>query len=200
MPTHYHDAILKTGGGCNVTGHLSADHDIDCASYGTETSCKLVTSGPNQNKYACVHKPTGQSKIVGWGTTTAIAIAVLVADLACIWYSKDSLTFAVAGTGLITFFGILMISNYYKSQNPHVEDVGAMRQALAGSLFAVYFVILGVTLQRPDISASTGTVLKAITDNFWAIILSVIAFYFGSKGAQSVAKTLKNKNGSDATP
>jgi len=133
----------------------------------------------------------GKMKTKGWVNTTVIALVVLAADLVCIWFSKDSLTFAIGGIGAITFFGILITSNYFKKQNPG-EDVGAVRQALAGSLFIVYFVILGISLEKPDILANNGTVLKGVTDNFWAIILSVVAFYFGSQGAQSVAKALKS--------
>ncbi len=130
-------------------------------------------------------------EITGWWKTTLIALAVLGADLICIWYFKDSLTFEIGGTGTITFFGILILSSHFKKNNPD-QDVGAVRQALAGSLFVVYFVILGISMGNPGLLANDNTVLKGITDNFWAIILSVVAFYFGSQGAQSIAKALKS--------
>src|SRR5574342_960718 len=82
----------------------------------------------------------------GWNKTTLIACLVCAADIVVLLTAiiLDDVVWSIAGIGLITFFGMLIISSYHTIHHP--DSKGAIRKALAGSLVAVYVVILSLSL------------------------------------------------------
>jgi hypothetical protein len=138
-----------------------------------------------------------------WRNSTAIAIVITVADLALLFFPSQMNDFKfpeearIGGIGLITFFGMLILSSYHKKSilQGDDKDRGVMRDALAGSLIAVYFIVLGYGLYNSSsITGGGQNVLSAFSD----VIMVLIGFYFGSKGALQVYQAYKNSKTSDS--
>lgn len=123
-----------------------------------------------------------------WARTSGLGLILVASDLIVLFVGGkyyDNSTGIIAAVGIMTFFGMLIISSYHKN-NIGDADKGTMRDALAGSLISVYFVILGLDMVK-GIQTSTDPILN----NFSSVIIILVAFYFGSKAATEVydAKT-----------
>ncbi len=127
----------------------------------------------------------------GWIKTTIIAIAVCAIDFAVISVGifVNSAALLIAGVGLVTFFGMLIISSHYEIHQP--DSKGTMRKAIAGSLIAVYVVILALSLSGRLEDAQNQMVMNLI-ENFTWIIIAIIGFYFGTKGVTEFLKFWKS--------
>jgi hypothetical protein len=67
-----------------------------------------------------------------------------------------------------------------------------MRKALAGSLGAVYVVILALSLSG-RLYYTENVMVMILVENFSVVIITIIGFYFGTKGAIEFLKMWKTK-------
>jgi hypothetical protein len=69
-----------------------------------------------------------------------------------------------------------------------------MRKAIAGSLISVYLILLalGLSGKFPNLSVQT---LRTILEGFSMIIITIVGFYFGSKGMAEIINSWRNKSG-----
>jgi len=67
---------------------------------------------------------------------------------------------------------------------------GEVRKAIAISCISVFFGVLafGETIKTDN------DILKAILENFWWIIVTVIGFYFGGRSAEKIVESLKDES------
>ena len=118
----------------------------------------------------------------GWKKTTIIACAVATLSIASFLFGMfyDNVSWSIAGVGIITFFGMLVISSYHTIHQPNSK--GTMRKAIAGSMISVYVIVLALLFsdKLPSIENEAAMVLM---QNFSYVIMTIIGFYFGSKGA-----------------
>ena len=132
----------------------------------------------------------------GWKKTTTIGCIVAAASLVVFFLGQTigNVSLSIVGVGIVTFFGMLAISSYYSIHNP--ESKGTMRKAIAASMISVYVVVLGLLFsdQLPDLQTEAAMELM---QNFSYVIMTVIGFYFGTKGASEFLKLWKGggKNG-----
>lgn len=128
-----------------------------------------------------------------WAVTSIIATVVAFLDIASIYIGvikPEFIYWSIASEGIITFFGMLIVSSYHARIKPNSK--GTMRRAIAGSLVSVYLIViaLGLADKFPDISDAT---LRTVLEGFSAVIITIIGFYFGAKGAAEVLSKQKNK-------
>jgi hypothetical protein len=102
------------------------------------------------------------------------------------------LMFAVAAIGIITFFGLLLLS--HRTTGAPLEDQG-LRLSITVAVITVYLVVVGeaafwATTTTP--SPITDTVLTSFT----SIVGVVIAFFFGSSAYVEVKKRDEGKSAS----
>jgi len=105
----------------------------------------------------------------------------------------------IAFVGIIAFFGMLMITSYHQEHHPkHVKGhKGVMRAAITSSFICVYFVVLSLVLFGEQ-SIIQNVPREKILEHFTNIIIVIIGFYFGSKGAIELFKTIKGGDSDDA--
>lgn len=125
--------------------------------------------------------------------TSVIASIVVFLDVLVIYVGTimpQMIYWSTATEGLVTFFGMLIVSSYH-ARLKH-SSKGTMRRAIAGSLISVYVIVLalGLSDKFPNISDQT---LQAIMEGFSAVIMMIVGFYFGSKGASEMLDVWKNK-------
>ena len=132
----------------------------------------------------------------GWKKTSAIGCIVAAASLVVFFLGQTigNVSWSIVGVGIVTFFGMLAISSYYSIHNP--DSKGTMRKAIAASMISVHIVVLGLLFsdQLPDLQTEAAMELM---QNFSYVIMTVIGFYFGTKGATEFLKIWKGgeKNG-----
>lgn len=93
--------------------------------------------------------------------------------------------------GVVTFFGILAISNFYSGDENLLK--GEMRKAIASSLLMVYFAVLGMVLFGGDILDSG--VKFSILKDFQTLMAVVVGFYFGGRSVEEVIKVWRHGDG-----
>ncbi len=127
----------------------------------------------------------------GWIKTTIIAIVVCAIDFAVISVGilSNNTALSIAGVGIVTFFGMLIISSHYAIHQP--DSKGTMRKAIAGSLVTVYVVILALSISGKLEDAQNQMVMNLI-ENFTWIIIAIVGFYFGTKGVTEFLKFWKS--------
>lgn len=135
-----------------------------------------------------------QTKEHNWKNTSILGIILVASDLLVLYFGNMFLDhhsiWIIAASGIMTFFGILMISSYHKKNFEDHNDKGTMRDAITGSLISVYFIILGL-----DWETNVQTSSDPILNNFTSVIIILVAFYFGSKVVTEVSgKTQKNSD------
>ncbi len=133
----------------------------------------------------------------GWQKTAIIACIVAGMSIAVFLYGDfvDKISWSIAGVGIITFFGMLAISSYHSIHNPNSK--GTMRKAIASSMISVYVVVLALLFsgQLPTLENEASMTLM---ENFSYVIMTIIGFYFGSKGAAEFLKIWRaEKNGKE---
>ena len=137
------------------------------------------------------------SRIEDWSGTTkraaivvAIDIMILVIGLELRNYGSINLGWTIAAIGIITFFGMLSVSSYHKRNTPE-HDKGTMRDALAASLICTYFVVLAFSMFEKVNSGNT--TVDSLLNSYSSVIMIMVGFYFGSKGAVEIYKIKKGK-------
>ena len=123
----------------------------------------------------------------GWVRTSIIACIVAGLSIASFWYGEmiGNIGWSIAGVGMITFFGMLAISSYHSLHAPNTT--GTMRKAIASSMISVYVVVLALLFSGnlPNLENEASMTLM---ENFSYVIMTIIGFYFGSKGAAEFLK------------
>lgn len=138
-----------------------------------------------------------QESYGSWRNTTIIAGIVATIDFAIISFgillnqSVEFTTWSLSSVGIITFFGMLIICSHHAKYSP--DSKGIMRKSLTASLMSVYIVVLSLAL-----SGTFGDIqdemTKSVLSNFSIVIISIIGFYFGTKGLTEMITNLKNRN------
>ena len=124
------------------------------------------------------------------GTVTLLmALAIVVLDivvlaLGTIW-SAVPIAFSTGCVGVITFIGVLMLSNYL-SHDPELAKK-EVRKAITASFTLVYLVLLALVVftKVPDANAELA---KTIVGHFTWIVGIIIIFYFGSRTVEEYLK------------
>ena len=127
----------------------------------------------------------------GWNKTTIIACIIGTIDFVVLTIGilVNEATLSIAGVGLVTFFGMLIISSHHVIHHP--DSKGTMRKAIAGSLVAVYVVILALLLSG-KIDNNENELVITLVEHFSFVIITIIGFYFGSKGVTEFLEFWKN--------
>lgn len=122
----------------------------------------------------------------GWIKTTIIACAVAILTVASflIGMLYDNVSWSIAGVGIITFFGMLVISSYHTLHEP--DSKGTMRKAIAGSMISVYVIL--ALLFSDKLPTFENEAAMGMMQNFSYVIMTIIGFYFGTKGAKEFLK------------
>ncbi len=128
----------------------------------------------------------------GWIRTAIIACIVASLAIASFWHGViiDKISWSIAGVGIITFFGMLAISSYHSLHQPN--STGTLRKAIAGSMISVYIVVLAL-LFSDNLPTLENEAAMTLLDNFSYVIMTIIGFYFGSKGAIEFLKIWKGE-------
>ncbi len=90
--------------------------------------------------------------------------------------------------GIITFFGILIITNYMSETAPF--DTGEVRKALTGSFIIVYFAFISLVTMG-NVNALALEPIKTIATNFTWLVAVIVIFYFGSRAVEEFVKNYK---------
>jgi len=126
--------------------------------------------------------------------TGAFIIALLVAAFDILALALGTIISAVpialsiACVGVITFVGVLTLSNYL-SRDPELARK-EMRKAIAASFTLVYLALLALVVFNEDSIADT-ELAKTVVGHFTWVVGIIIIFYFGSR---SVDEYLKRKD------
>ena len=150
--------------------------------------------------------------------TSIIASVVLAAAVlsVVIGILSNNLVLPIAAAGIITFFGMLIISGYNKKST---KSKGIMRRAIAGSLIVSFMIAFSFLMfqnfqlqtmpdnlnmnpteletylllqnQTASINLAKMNFAYTVFADFTKVIMVVIVFYFGSKG---VLQFLKDRN------
>lgn len=91
--------------------------------------------------------------------------------------------------GIVTFFGILIISNYMSHTNPF--DTGEIRKALTSTFLLLYLVFIPLVTFGNIMPA--GGILNTIITYFSLIVIFIIGFYFGTRGLEEYRKIKEKK-------
>jgi len=130
----------------------------------------------------------------GWIKTSIIGCIVAGLAIMSFWVGVliDKISWSIAGVGIITFFGMLAISSYHSLHYPNSK--GTMRKAIASSMISVYIVVLALLFSGnlPILENETSMTLMG---NFSFVILTIMGFYFGSKGTVEFLKIWRGENG-----
>jgi hypothetical protein len=99
--------------------------------------------------------------------------------------------------GIITFFGVLLISNLFSGESDMRK--GEVRHAIAASILSVFYYVLAVLVfTGPDPQLDNDTV-KSVLDNFITMVAVVISFYFGTRSTEEIIKNWRTKSGTTTT-
>ena len=88
----------------------------------------------------------------------------------------------VAGVGIVTFLGILAVANFF-SQSLDLNR-GEMRKALASAFTASFLTLVAVLAFTKDIVPAD--LAQNLIEAFKWIIITIIAFYFGTRTIKEV--------------
>jgi hypothetical protein len=98
---------------------------------------------------------------------------------------------SIIGLGLMTIvilitstIGFFFIQSYDKSTLTFGE--GEIRKGITFSIMVLFF---GLIAYGNDIKIENSGILSKVLENFWVIVTSVIAFYFGGRAAEIYADT-----------
>lgn len=125
---------------------------------------------------------------------SCLIVLVNVGVLYLGWW-KEAQSLAIAGVGIITFFGTLSLADYATMKLGY--EKGEMRTALAASIIVTYLVIMAhVTFSRvPDPELA-----KSITESLRTVVSVVVGFYFGVKGVEKGIAIYKGRTIQERNP
>jgi len=121
--------------------------------------------------------------IAGIGIINLIIIPLIMTFL------KIPLEWIFLGIGIVTFFGLLLLSNYMSGTSSY--DTGEIRKAVAGSFIIIYLIFVPLisfgTIKMPLL-----TPIQAIIGFTWIVGIVVIV-YFVSRTVEEYAKIKHSK-------
>lgn len=106
-----------------------------------------------------------------------LILSVVIVGLDILMLSILSETLSIACVGIITFMGILLLTNLL-SQDPNLSKA-EIRRAIAGSSIVVYFTLLSLVSFSKNVTDSD--LAKTIVSHFTTIVGIIVIFYFGSR-------------------
>ena len=109
-----------------------------------------------------------------------IVLVGLIISILIVLYPPTSALIGVGLVGLVTFTFVLF--GMYLMTKEWDFGQGEFRKAITVSVIAVFFAILAF---GDKIVVSPSTVLGEVLNNFWAILSTVIAFYFAARVADN---------------
>ena len=123
------------------------------------------------------HKLFAGSFIILLGFFVGVGIAVL-------WLRSLK---GVGIMGICILVGVLIGANILSEEKS--LTTGEVRKAIAISCISVFFGVLafGESIKTDN------DILKAILENFWWIIVTVIGFYFGGRSAEKIVEKICEK-------
>lgn len=126
-----------------------------------------------------------------WSAIGAVATFVLIGIV--LWVLRGQLALAVAMVGGIVFFATLALADY---SSPDVGvSTGEMRSAISATIIVVYIIIVALSF-----GGNLSTVDSKIIDTLSSVVITVVGFYFGSKGAiELLGKYQEGKKGKDSS-
>lgn len=124
-----------------------------------------------------------------WYNSFRMVLMLVVIDLIIlpllVWLLKIPTSWIFIGIGIITFFGVLVISNYLSDTSP--LNSGEIRKAVTSSFVVTYFVLVSmVTLGSVNLPGDEP--VKTIVTNFTWIVGVIVIFYFGSRAVEEYVK------------
>ena len=130
----------------------------------------------------------------GWKKTAIIACIVAGLAILSFWTGAiiDKISWSIVGVGIITFFGMLAISSYHSLHKK--GSSGTMRKAIASSMISVYIVVLAL-LFSGNLPSLENESSMTLMENFSYVIMTIIGFYFGTKGASEFLKIWRDEKG-----
>jgi uncharacterized membrane protein HdeD (DUF308 family) len=118
-----------------------------------------------------------------WSTqkwVSCLAICIVIGGIDTVFLRIFPLFVAMSGIGIITFLGILALTNLL-SEDPKISK-GEIRKSITISSIFVYFTLISF------VSFSDRTLYpelaKTVVSHFTYIIGIIIAFYFGSRAVE----------------
>jgi len=97
--------------------------------------------------------------------------------------NPSQLWWIVSGFGIISFFGVLAISNLLSED--FSLNHNAVRRALTASIIIVYLTIVSMAV-TDMISVTDGSIEQKLIDNFALVVITIIGFYFGGRAAPDI--------------
>ena len=131
----------------------------------------------------------------GWRKTSIIACIVAGLSIASFLLGElvGNISWSIVGVGVITFFGMLAISSYHSLHKKN--STGTMRKAIASSMISVYIVVLAL-LFSGNLPSLENDASMTLMENFSYVIMTIIGFYFGSKGTTEFLKIWRGEKNS----
>lgn len=121
-----------------------------------------------------------------------IALLIVVLDILVLALGTITdaipVTFSIGCVAVITFTGVLVLTNYL-SRDPELAK-REIRKSIAAAFTLVYLLLLGLVVFGRSFVAST-ELAETIVGHFTWVVGIIIIFYFGSR---SVEEYLKGKN------
>lgn len=100
-------------------------------------------------------------------------------------FSSFSVSWSFAAIGLITFFGIFLISLMLETDDTNRND--KIKNAIAGSLLIMYLHLVSVYVFSDIVTTETEET-KYIISNFTNLVSIVVVSYFGASAIEAYSK------------
>lgn len=122
-----------------------------------------------------------------------IIIGIIVSCLAILYvgmtkismFTSFSVSWSFAAIGLISFFGIFLISLMLEDDNANRNN--KIKNAIAGSLLIVYLHLVSVYVFSDVVTTETEET-KYIISNFTNLVSIVVVSYFGASAIEAYSK------------
>ena len=124
-----------------------------------------------------------------WSTALKMISGLAIIDLiilpSLVWLLNIPVQWIFICLGIISFFGILLISNYMSGTSP--LNTGEVRKAITSAFVITYFAFLPL-VTFGSVNITTVEPLKTLITSFTCIVGVVIIFYFGSRAVEEYVK------------
>ena len=145
-----------------------------------------------ERKYNEMEKRWNVRKGGAFGIASLIVVLDILALALGTIMGAVPIAFSIGCVGVITFVGILTLSNYL-SRDPELAK-REIRKAIAASFTLVYLVLLALVVFTRVSAANTG-LAETIVGHFTWVVGIIIVFYFGSRSVEEYIKRNELKKG-----
>ena len=126
------------------------------------------------------------------GATLIGGLAILAFYFGILWGGDSNLILSIVPMAIIIFFGVMALSTRHEITSQS-QTKGIMRKSLTATLVLVFVVIIAISFSgKLVVDQSNKLIIEKLTNEFTYVIITIIAFYFGTK---SVREFLKIKAG-----